>query len=115
MKKIKEIKTIKDFQSLLEESEQKPVVLVKLSPVCPVSHYAEAEYREWFKTSAAKGNCSCYSINVIGARGVSREISALIEVTHQSPQALLFEGGAVTWVANHSDVNVKNLNKRVQI
>ena len=50
-----------------------------------------------------------YLVDVITQRPLSRAIAAHLGIRHESPQAILFREGRVTWHASHDDVTVAAL------
>jgi bacillithiol system protein YtxJ len=95
----KDIRTIPEFNAILEESFKIPVVLCKFSPICPVSSEAENQFYEYLKTNPQ--GISFYKIDVVYCRDTSRSLAKAIDVKHESPQALLFKEGKCTWHDSH--------------
>ncbi len=48
-------------------------------------------------------------IDVIGQRPLARAIAERTNVRHESPQALLLEGGEVRWHASHGAITQESL------
>jgi len=55
-----------------------------------------------------------YLVDVIRQRPLSREIAAHLGILHESPQAILIQGGAVRWHASHYDVTAEALAAQVR-
>jgi bacillithiol system protein YtxJ len=108
--KVPDIHSMEDFQEILKESTQYPVLLFKYSPICTVSFHAQAEF-ERFVPSAPE-TWSLYQINVVADKPTSRGLATEIGVTHESPQVLLFIDGKCVWNTSHSDITQDNLQKQ---
>lgn len=83
-------------ESLLTDSNQKPVIVFKHSNACPISSRA---YREMEKVEA--------DVNILVvqmAREVSRELANLTGVRHETPQVIVLRDGKAVWNASHFDV-----------
>ena len=97
-----------DSARALEEiraaSADRPVLVFKKSPICPISHDAEAQVRKLLGAPGLKEKLSVAEIDVIAERALARGLVKLLEVEHQSPQALLFFQGTLRWHASHSAI-----------
>jgi bacillithiol system protein YtxJ len=101
-KNLTQIQNTEDFKSLLEVSKQSPVILLKHSPVCPISNYAYSQYTLFLENAPA--NLKAYLVDVVNSRPVSREIAEKTGVTHQSPQALIIKAGKCIWHDSHGNL-----------
>ncbi|MEX2103999.1 MAG: bacillithiol system redox-active protein YtxJ [Bacilli bacterium] len=102
---INEVTSMDQFHALLEQSQGRPVLLLKHSTTCPISAAAHQQYEKFISNS--NGNSiEVYLIKVIESRPVSLAIADEIKVKHESPQLLLFKDRKVAWSANHYDVTV---------
>ena len=79
---------IRDLEAFDAALAQLRVLLFKHSPICPVSATARAEYR-MFCTDHP--DVPTLFVDVVSCRELAREIAARAGVTHESPQAILFE------------------------
>jgi bacillithiol system protein YtxJ len=82
-------------------SQDRPVLVFKKSPICPVSHRAEWELSSWRKTLGEDVELALSIVDVIGERPLARGLTAALDVQHESPQALWFEGGELLWHGSH--------------
>lgn len=89
------------LEALLALSEERPVVVFKKSPICPVSHRAEWEFQSWLRKLAPDAPVRTAMVDVIAERALARGLTAALGVQHESPQALWFEGGALKWHGSH--------------
>jgi len=107
-----ELKEPSDWQALKDESRDsgKPILLAKLSPICPVSHQAERIVLDWVKGSDL-GKLIPARIDVIRSRDLSRAIAKEIGVVHQSPQTIrLSSEGKAQWDADHFAITAAALD-----
>jgi len=97
---------IRDLPALEAAIQQPRVLLLKYSPICPISAVARAEW-EMFRLDCPL--VPTLLVDVINARTVALEIANQFGVLHESPQALLFDNGAVKWHASHSAITAASL------
>lgn len=82
-------------------SRARPVVVFKHSPICPVSERALRQFKS-FLAALPQGRELCVAhVDVIAQRPLARGLTAALGVEHQSPQALWFENGALSWHDSH--------------
>ncbi len=77
------------------------MLLFKHSPACPVSAAAHDAYAEF---CAAHPDAPTVFVDVLADRAIARGIADRCGVRHESPQAILFEQGHVTWHAAHAAI-----------
>ena len=106
-----EIKSNSDFEKLLKISYKSPVIILKFSPICPISFFAENQFNEYLKN--APQGLKAYTIDVINAKAISSEIAKKAGVTHKSPQALFIRNGKCQWHDSHSALKVKEFEKQI--
>jgi len=97
---------LREFPAFEAAIQQPRVWLFKHSPICPISRTARAEF-EMFKLDYP--DVPTLFVDVVNSRTLAREIADACGVHHESPQALLFEDGTVTWHASHSAITVAAL------
>src|ERR1044071_884526 len=88
---LNELKSIEDFNRVLEESAARPVLLFKHSLTCPISARAFREFQSYLEEAEAE--VSYNLITVQTARAVSNEAASRLRVEHHSPQAILVRDG----------------------
>ena len=117
MAKIEAITDMAQWQKLWEQSKaaDAPAVLIfKRSQICPTSHFAEGIFNHYISSLKEAPNLKIYSVDVIAARPVSRQIAADTGIEHESPQALLIKGDRkVAWNASHGDIDEDALKQHV--
>lgn len=85
------------LDSLLADSQTRPVIVFKHSNSCSISSRA---YREMERFEG--------DVNILvvqSAREVSRELANLTGVRHETPQVIILRDGKAVWDASHFDVN----------
>jgi len=94
------------LDSLITDSNQKPVIVFKHSNACSISSKA---YREMEKVQA--------DVNILvvqSARDVSRELANLTGVRHETPQVIVLRDGKAVWNASHFDVQAGAVAEAVE-
>ena len=81
-------------------------LLFKHSTTCPISAAAFAEYERW--ASAHPGEATGW-IEVLAERPLARAASERTGIRHESPQAILLEGGRPKWNASHQRITSASL------
>ncbi|MGL1902032.1 MAG: bacillithiol system redox-active protein YtxJ [Fibrobacterales bacterium] len=107
---LQEMTELSHLPEAMRSSEERPTLIFKYSPVCPVSHYSQNEFNVFIdENKELHDKVNIYQVNVIGARPISQEIAASLSIKHESPQALLIKNGSVIWHDSHSGVNRQSL------
>src|SRR5687767_3437299 len=96
-----DLSTIAALDEFLATSVQRAVLIYKHSMTCGTSAHAFEEVQDLMSTVA---DLSVGFVRVQTARAVSNEIARRFGVRHESPQALLIDGGVVAWRASHYGV-----------
>jgi bacillithiol system protein YtxJ len=98
-----------EFDRALQESQGRPVVILKHSPRCSISAYTLGAFRRWAEDAGAG---ALYGVvDVLGARALSDEIARRTGVRHESPQAFVLRGGRVVWAGSHWDITDEALDR----
>jgi bacillithiol system protein YtxJ len=98
---------IEDFEALLAQSSDTPVVIFKHSDACGTSAEALDALVDHLRdrTPAAR-----YAIVTVQTdRDLSRAIAARLGIRHETPQALVIRHGRVVWNASHFRVTTATL------
>ena len=103
-----EITAIDQWQKVLEQSNEKPIVVFKHSTTCPISAGAYEEFQAFDK------QIDRYLVKVIESRPVSNEISVDLGIQHESPQAFVIANGKAVWDASHRKITKKELEKATE-
>jgi len=94
------------LDKLITDSRTKPVVIFKHSNACGISASA---YREMEKL---EGQVNL--LEVQSARDVSRELTDLTGIRHETPQVIVFKDGQAVWNASHFDVKAGAVRKALE-
>jgi bacillithiol system protein YtxJ len=94
----------RSLQALREASAERPVLVFKRSPICPVSHRAEGELDSFLRTLAPTDELALARIDVIAERPLARGLTDELGVQHESPQALWFARGQLAWHGSHGEL-----------
>lgn len=103
-----EIKTLPEWENVLQQSKKQPVLLFKHSTTCPVS---AAAYREF---TSVETETDAYLVKVIESRPVSNEIESNLGVQHQSPQIFLVSNEEPVWHASHWNITESSILKAIE-
>lgn len=102
------------FMGQLDEiaalSDQKPAVIFKHSTRCSISRFALKQFEKEYESSE---NADAYFLDLLEHRDISNEIANRFQVMHQSPQLLLIKNGKSVYDVSHSDIDAKELTKRL--
>ena len=99
-----------DFRTLLSDSKERPVLLLKHSTRCPISAGARMRFEQYAEEHA---DIPCWQVLVVEDRPLSLQIAVTCGVHHQSPQVILFHEGQAAWHASHSAINARQLNEAI--
>jgi bacillithiol system protein YtxJ len=97
------IDTEQELGALVEESNERPVLIFKHSNACGISSHARDEIRRLVE-SRPSGTFGFGMVVVQQARSLSDEIEARFGIRHETPQAIVMRGGKAVWNASHSQV-----------
>ena len=91
------------------------ILVLKFSPICPISAAAEEEFDAWTAGLAGEPGFAIAKVDVIGARPLSRCLAEVLGVRHESPQVLwLGPDLSVRWHASHGDITRESLRASVR-
>ena len=101
------IKTNEEWQKLLEQSKEQPLLLMKFSLTCVSSISALKEFKA-LETELPK-----YLVIVQKERAVSNAIERDLGVRHESPQLLILKDGKGIWQATHYKIKRPLLSEAI--
>lgn len=96
---------LQTLDSLVEQSNNAPVVLFKHSTTCPISMSA---YQEMSRLDAPVS-----LIVVQRSRDISREIETRTGIRHESPQVIILRHGQPVWSASHFDITADAVEEKL--
>ena len=92
------------LKTIRAASDQRPVLVLKHSPICPVSARAERQVELWIAGLENGDEPGLARIDVIAERTLARGLTSELGIRHESPQALWFRGGGLIWHGSHGDI-----------
>lgn len=104
-------KSEEDIRSMIQESEERPVLLLKHSTACPISAAAKREFDQF---AAGIADVSVWMIYILDYRSISTKIAQFTGITHQSPQIILLVKGRAVWHASHYSINAAAMQQAVE-
>jgi bacillithiol system protein YtxJ len=105
---ITELRKCEDFEHLLESSKTHPVIIFKHSTQCAIS---DQVYEEFCRFVESAGNIICGLVLVIEWRAVSNAVESMLDIPHESPQAILVRDGKPKWNASHWSITYDALTR----
>jgi len=99
------------LNEIIQESEDKPVILFKHSTRCGVSRMTLKQFENEYDLEDA---VTPYFLDLLEYRSVSNAIAERFGVTHQSPQLLLIRHGKAVYDASHSEIYVDALRRYLE-
>jgi len=109
---LNELTSIEELTGVLDESEQRPVLIFKHSNACPISARALSEFRRFLEDADSTG-ASYNMVTVQEARAVSDEIASRLALEHESPQAILVRNRRPVWNASHFGITAGSLSDAI--
>lgn len=98
-----------DLAAIVEEAST--YLIYKHSPWCGLSHRAEGEVTRF---RVAEPDIPVVQVDVIHEARLSGAIEAVLELQHESPQAILIHDGRVAWHDSHGRVTAARLQAAVR-
>lgn len=103
---------IKQLDSIIEESAEKPVVIFKHSTRCSISRMALKNFEREYNLEESE--VAPYFLDLLEHRDISNEIAQKFQVIHQSPQLLLIKNGKSVYDVSHSEIDAEALKSKVE-
>jgi monothiol bacilliredoxin len=99
-----QLTSIDQLDKIIEESNEKGVLIYKHSTRCGVSSMAmDRLIRSW--DVEYSDNVKAYFLDLIAFREVSNEVANRFGIYHQSPQVLLIKNGNAIYEASHMAIS----------
>ncbi len=112
MRNYHEIISTESLVEALKLSERETVLFFKHSATCGVSVRAFNEFQKYLESPAAS-LARNYVIVVQESREASDELASLVEVEHESPQAIVVRDGRAVWNDSHLAIKSEKLANAV--
>jgi len=104
----RELKSIEDWQEVLDKSSETSVMIFKHSTTCPISARAWNEFQSYL-ADTPHPETEYVMVKVIESRPVSNRIAQDLQVRHESPQAILLQHRKAVWNASHGAITQSSL------
>lgn len=104
------LNSVAQLDDLVEESNEKPIVIFKHSTRCSISRMALKQFEKSFNI---QDKVTPYFLDLIKYREVSNEIASRFNVYHQSPQIILIQKGKSIYNASHNDIDADVLGSKI--
>lgn len=104
----KEIKTLEEWNDILEKSTKRGQVILKHSTTCPVSANALNEYNHYLENTPTH-DLDYTLVKVIESRTVSNKIAEDLNVKHESPQIIFVKDKSKYWATSHWSVTTEHM------
>lgn len=101
-----------DLEELINESNQKTVLIFKHSTSCGISAIAKMRLEEYWDISESE--LQPYYLDLIRYRSLSNDIANRFSVYHESPQILLIQNGVSYHDASHFDISIDEIKEVMQ-
>ncbi|MCA0756523.1 bacillithiol system redox-active protein YtxJ [Paenibacillus sp. N4] len=105
----KEITSADEWNTLFDNSTDRPLVIFKHSTTCPVSANALQEFNNYLD-GAPREDVEYALVKVIESRPVSNQIAEDTAVKHESPQIIYIDKKAKVWTASHWSVTKAHIS-----
>lgn len=102
---------IKQLDSIVDASAEKPVVIFKHSTRCSISRMALKNFEREY--DLAESEAVPYFLDLLEHRDISNEIAQKFQVIHQSPQLILIKDGKAVYNASHSEIDAEALKSKI--
>lgn len=108
----KQLNSLDQFESLIEESWEKPVAIFKHSIRCGISHHVKDRIASDYDLKPHE--LSFYYLDLITNRSVSNIVAEKLNVPHQSPQLILLRDGNVIYDASHQMIDLNHIRNHLR-
>ncbi|WP_240344177.1 bacillithiol system redox-active protein YtxJ [Paenibacillus sp. SYP-B3998] len=103
-----EIKTLEEWNAVLERSAERGQVVLKHSTACPISSNALEEYNQHLQNNP-NSDVDYVLVKVIESRPVSNQIAEDLGVKHASPQIIYIKNKEKYWTASHWSITTEHM------
>lgn len=106
-----ELKNVEEYREAVNHSFEKPVLFFKHSTTCFISKTVKKNLEKQINESAEKDKVDLYYLDLLHFRPISNLMANDLNVTHQSPQAILLKNGIVKYNASHDSIDFQDILK----
>jgi bacillithiol system protein YtxJ len=102
----KNLTDLAQLNEIVQESNEKPVLIFKHSTRCIVSRTSLKQFENEFDL---EDKVDAYFLDLLEHRDISNEIASRFGVYHQSPQLLLIKSGKSVYDVSHDAIDAGKL------
>ena len=102
------LENIAQLDIIINQSQEKPVVIFKHSTRCSISRMALKQFEREYNL---ENRVDAYFLDLLNHRDISNEIANRFGVYHQSPQMIVVKDGKSIYDESHSDIDAESLKK----
>ncbi len=95
--------TAADLEAAIEDSRVRRIAILKHSTTCPISMLAKNRIDLALKNEQL--DLPVYYLDLLRYRPISNQIAHDLEVQHESPQLIVVQNGAATFVSTHLEID----------
>ena len=106
----KNLTDLVQLNEIVQESNEKPVLIFKHSTRCIVSRTSLKQFENKYDL---EDKVDAYFLDLLEHRDISNEIASRFGVHHQSPQLLLIKEGKSVYDVSHSDIDAMELKEKL--
>jgi len=97
----------KRIDDIIEESYKKPQLIYKHSNRCSTCWFSKSELEN--SAGEISSKASMHFVDVVASRSVSNKLAEVLNVRHESPQAILVKDGKAVWDTSHGSIKGKKV------
>ncbi|SEF59776.1 bacillithiol system protein YtxJ [Halpernia humi] len=106
-----ELESVEEYREAVNHSFEKPVLFFKHSTTCFISKTIKKNLEKQISQSDDKDKVDLYYLDLLHFRPISNLMANDLDVTHQSPQAILIKNGEVKYSASHNSIDFHDVLK----
>ncbi len=95
--------SIDQLNSIIEKSNEKPILIFKHSTQCGISSMVFREFQRVYGLNEEQ--IKLYYLDIISFREISNEVSIRFQVIHKSPQVIIIKDGNTIHHSSHYQIN----------
>lgn len=99
------------LKTLLQESENIPVLIYKHSATCSISALMKHRLESRWEDNISSKN---YFLDLLSYRPVSNAVAEVFSIRHESPQVILVSKGKAVYNASHNGIEYRTLKKEIE-
>lgn len=104
-----DIESIDEYREAIKHSFEKPILFFKHSTTCFISKTVKKNLERQINDSQDKNKIDLYYLDLLHFRPISNLMANDLNVTHQSPQAILLKNGEVKYHASHDAIDFEGI------